>query len=161
MLLNDLANDPVYRIIIVFDDLLGIRVDEAEIPATDRTYRIELLNKVARKLRAVTRGPAVQWKINPEAANACEFAFCERNYGIEIVTFQPEQDADDIEKLLDDSDIVYQDFYATTSEDLARRSSTRADLKAIYHPYPEHTFRYGPRGYLVSADECDLIGLLH
>ena len=161
MFANDLDNTPVDRVIVIWDDLLGVRPKaEAEISAPDPSDvpAFELLRKALIKLRSINASHA-RWRINPLAEAACNHLNWAADVGVEIVTFDTEGQ-DEIERLLADSQVPYQDFYATTSEDLARNTAWRIDVQRIYTPNPEHRFRYGARTRVVSADACEIDSLL-
>lgn len=134
MLANDLSAEVMPTMVVIFDDLLGTRHERA------------------RRLRK----PAQHWALHPETEAVCNDAMWRVDANLEVVTFTA--DEQEVTELLLAAFFPATCVRALSSEDLARETGWRQDMRAVYHPYPDHLLRYGPCGRLITKQTLGLIG---
>lgn len=138
---NQLSDQIAPTIVVVFDDLLGVR---EQVP-DDLRHRIKKL----------LLGHGERWTISPDVEAAVSNLLWRLDANLEVVTFTAPEGR--VADLLEAAHFPAM-ARATTSQDLARELAYRPDIIAVYHPYPEHQFRYGPKGRYITKDALNLIG---
>jgi hypothetical protein len=138
MIKGDIANNPVPRLVMVFEGLIGT--------FTDKTRgKFDL---------ALRKG---QWKKALELVELNELVVkniydlvYRQNFVVDIVTFIDPEFAEELEIFLEEEQVPVARIYFTTVERLSRSISNRPDIAAIYDGNNSHRFTYGSKGRMVD-----------
>lgn len=136
---NDLSNNPVPRVVIVFENALGA------LPDSRRAKWRELSRKG--KWDDVAR----LFELDDIMLRKITWLTHRYSMSIDVATFcGPEEWARALERLFDRESVPIRIVYATTPERLARKTSFEPDIVTIYDANPEHRMVYGPKGVYLS-----------
>jgi hypothetical protein len=150
---GDISNVGPPTIIVVFDDLIGHRrpglPPEPSTPGQRWRERLRIG-------RTIT--PDTHWDLDPIVVSVLQRLFIMGRLTIDIVTFVPE--VREIDDLLSAAEVPCGGVTYCAPDQLARRLAYRPDVTAVYHPYPEHGWKYGSRGRTVTPDLRTKIGMM-
>lgn len=155
MLGNDISNVGLPAIVVIFDDLIGVRA--AGPPPGYQPPGTTLLDKIANRLHRTPPPPAFHWEVDRLVAAALQRLFDTGSVNIDVVEFCDQVAT--ITTLLDEAYVPYRSLQHTRPDHLARDLALRPDIAAVYHPYPEHGLKYGSRGRLVTPHLRTMIGM--
>lgn len=144
---GDISNEVVPRLVLTFENLLGLLPDK-KAEAKAYTYArmgwwkraiavFEINELLARKIWDVT------WRLN---------------FQVDVITFISPEAAKQIEQRLLDEDLPIRRVWYADKTKLARQISYMPDLAAIYHADPELQLTFGSKGRFLSPAEAHLFG---
>lgn len=151
---NEISNETAPTIIVVFDDLIGVR--RTGPPSGYQTPGGSLMDRMVNRLRK-TPPPVAHWDVDPLVAATLMRLFTVGQATIEVVEFCDQIAT--ITDLLDDAHVPYASLQHTHPDHLARNLAYRPDVINVYHPYPAHVMKYGARGRLVTPPFRTMIGM--
>ena len=136
---GDLSNDPVPRIVVVFENAIGYLPDAnrarwrslARRARWDDVARLFTLDQLMlRRITDLTYRASIQ---------------------IDVVTYcGPAEFADALARLFDHENVPVRIVQAETPERMARRTSFEPDIVAIYDGNAEHALVYGRKGVILT-----------
>lgn len=136
---NDLSNNPVPRIIIVFENALGFLPDD----------RRDTWRDLARDGR--WDDVARLFELDPIMLRKIVDLTHRFSVSIDVVTYcGPEEFARALERLFDYENVPVRIVTASTPERVARKTSYEPDIITIYDGNPEHGLAYGPKGVYLT-----------
>lgn len=148
---GDIDNRVGSSVIVVFDDLIGQRVEQ-----------VRELDSWAKKLiRWPMHTPGlpdtvIGYRLDQTVVGAINRLTHSTDVVVEIATF-----GDDVEAIttaLDEAGLMYRSIGHTSPEHLAQSLAYAPHVSAVYHGYPAHSLTYGPRGRLVTPAQRAQIG---
>ena len=145
---GDISNEPPARLLVVFEGLLGIWAGPATPP--------RLLWR--RRAKDHTPNP-LEFFINAAARDAIHHAVFEQGWHVEVLTWQGEKFAEQLEEWLP-GQMVHAPVVHSTPGELARVLAFRPDIHRIYDPDQNHLLTFGPRGVHLPPDRAEQIGRL-
>lgn len=144
---GDISNLVVPRLVIVFENLLGLlptKADEAKAAAYIRFGR---WNRAARVFQINEALAARIWDVTWRL-----------NYSVDVLTYVSPDFATAVAKRIDKEDLPVGNVWFDEPHLLARRLAYMPQVAAIYDPDPAHQFTYGSKGRIVSPVNPNLIG---
>lgn len=136
---NDLANSPVPRVIIVFENAIGFLPDSRR----DEWKKLSKQGKWSEVARLFELDQILLRKIT--------WLTHRYSMSIDVVTFcGPAAFARALERLFAFENVPIRIVQATTPERLARKTSFEPDIVSIYDGNPEHQLVYGKKGVYLT-----------
>lgn len=136
---NDLANTPVPRVIIVFENAIGFLPDTRR-EAWRRLSRAGDWHAVARL-----------FELNEILLRKITWMTHRYSMAVDVATFcGPAAFAAALSDLFDEENVPIRIVQATTPERLARKTSFEPDITTIYDGNPEHCLVYGRKGVYLT-----------
>lgn len=131
---GDIAVPQAQRFLFVFDGFLG------KLPKK-KLLAYKALLKVHQWERAF-----YLWDMVPKATDHLNRIYWQYNLRFDIVTWQPQAIANEIEEWCARINLPVGYVSSTTSEKLARELAHMPDVVKVFDADPDHKFRYGQRG---------------
>lgn len=144
---NDLSNIIVPRLVVVWENLVGLSPDKR----TDA--------KISRALKRKRWQQAVDlFEVNDVLVRHIWDITMRQSYEFEAVTWLPEQTVEPIEAWLDRHDIPIRRVWNSTPGVLSRSLAYKPAVALVYTPDPEHRFTFGSKGRVISPSDPHLMG---
>lgn len=132
---GDLANVPVPRIVVVWENAIGYLPDH-------RRERWRELKK-ARDWDGLVR----LFELDQLMLRTITDLTYRFSVSVDVVTYSgPEPFADALARLLDRENVPVRIVFSSTPERMARRTSYEPDIVAVYDANAEHSLAYGRKG---------------
>lgn len=145
---GDISNRVAPRLLIVFENLLGL------LPSKADQAKVSSYLKFKRWKRA-----ADVFVLNDMLAARIWDVTWRLDYSVDVLTYiGPEFRAALEERINDEWDLPIGHVLFERPENLARKLAYMAHVAAIYDPNPSHQFTYGSRSRIISAANPDLVG---
>jgi len=144
---GDLANDLLPRLVLVFENLVGILPEQVRHRAVYSSFV-----KAKRWRRAVNL-----LQVNEPLARQMWHVTWHLNYQLEVITYLHADAVEHVQAWVDNNDLpVHRVWYAAPNK-LARRIATMPDLAAIFDPDPAHQLTYGKKGRIINPAQPDIL----
>lgn len=146
---GDISNEVVPRLVIVFENLLGLlpsKVDEAKLASYLRFRRWKrAANLFTLNEMLAARIWDVTWRLN---------------FSVDVITYIGPEFAEALEHRIDREGLPVGHVWHEDPYVLARKLAYMPHVACVYDPDPRHQFTYGSKGRLVSASNPNLIGAM-
>lgn len=145
---GDIGNTVVPRLVIVWENLLGLHTTKAA-EAKFLSYM-----RFKRYKRAVGT-----FEINEHLARRIWDVTVRMNFSVDLVTHLGGEDfAEALSERIDRENLPLGHVWFEEPNQLARDLAYRIDIAAVFFADPRHLLTYGSKGRLLSAATPDLIG---
>lgn len=144
---GDISNQVVPRLVIVFENLLGI------LPNKTAEAKAASFLKFKRWNRAVN-----VFEINEALARRIWDVTWRFDFSVDVITYVSEEFAEAVEKRLEREDIPVRSVWYTEPQVLARKLAYMPQVACVYDPNPHHQFTYGSKGRILDPARPDIIG---
>lgn len=147
---GDISNQVVARIVIVWDNLLGI------LPSKPAEAKFTAYMRFKRWKKAVG-----SFEINEHLARGIWDLTWRYDFSVDVVTFLGGDDfAEEVEHRLDREGLPIGHVWFETPDSLARSLAYRPNVACVIHANPHHQLTFGSKGRLVSVHTPNLIGAI-
>jgi hypothetical protein len=144
---GDLASELVPRLVLVFENLVGILpanwVNRAACEAFIRAKRWKLA--------------ADHLDVNEPLARQMWHITWHLGYQLEVVTYWDAKAVEHVQNWVDDKGLPVHRVWFIEPNKLARKIATMPDLAAIFDPDPAHQLTYGKKGRIINPSQPDLL----
>jgi hypothetical protein len=145
---GDIGNTVVPRLVIVFENLLGLHPTKASEAKFGSYMRFK------RYKRAVDT-----FEINEQLARRIWDITVRMNFSVDLVThLGGTAFAEALQERIDGENLPLGHIWYEDSTQLARNLAYRIDIAAVFFADPRYTLTYGSKGRLISASHPDIIG---
>jgi hypothetical protein len=144
---GNLANDLVPRIVLVFENLVGVLLERTP----SRAVYTGLV-KARRWRRAVSL-----LHVNDPLARQMWHITWHLGYQLEVVTYLHPDAVEYVQAWVDDNDLPVHRVWYIEPNKLARKIASMPDLAAIFDPDPAHTLTYGTKGRIINPAKPDIL----
>jgi len=144
---GDISNEAVPRLLLVWENLLGI------LPTKTHEAKAGTYLRLKRYKRAVNT-----FEVNETLAHRIWDITWRLKFSVDVVTWLPKECVEHIEAWIDRQDLPVGHVSHENPTTFARKLSYMPYVAAIYDPDPQHQFTWGAKGRIVSPANPDLIG---
>lgn len=144
---NDLSNQVVPRLVVVWEHLLGL------LPSKTDEAKVSTYLRLKRWKRAVG-----VYQINEPLAHRIWDVSFRLNFSVDVITWLGPQFCDALRERLDDEDLPIHHVTYSTPNVYARKLAYMPYVAAIYTPDEKHQFLFGSKGRVISPMSPDLVG---
>lgn len=144
---GDISNQVVPRLVIVFENLLGL------LPTKTAEAKAASYLRFKRWNRAVN-----VYEINEGLARRIWDVTWRLDFSVDVITYVSEEFAEAVEKRLEREDLPIRSVWFTEPHLLARKLAYMPQVACIYDPDPHHVFTFGSKGRIISPADPNLIG---
>lgn len=147
---NDISNMVVPRLVIVWDNLLGLLPDKSAEAKVSTYLRFHRWKRAANV-----------FVINEPLAQRIWDIVFRLNFSVDVVTYTGgEEFADALEERIGRENLPVGHVWFEDPMQLARSLAYRPDIACVFDPNPHHQFTFGSKGRIVSASAPDIIGAM-
>ena len=144
---GDISNEIVPRLVIVFENLLGI------LPNKRAEAKVSTYLRLKQWKRAVNT-----YEIHEPLAHRIWDITWRLHYQVEVCTYLGPDFGKALRERLDDEDLPISRVWDTKPHTLARKLAHMPYVAAIYDPDPGHQFTYGSKGRVLTPGTTHLLG---
>lgn len=142
---GDLSNELVPRLVLVFENLVGI------VPKGPSRVSYEGFLRTKRWKRAIP-----YLLVNDLLAKQMWHVTWHLHYQLEVVTFLHEDAVQPISDWIDVQDLPVHRVWYSDPNKLARKIATMPDLAVIFDPDPRHALTFGRKGRIINPASPDI-----
>lgn len=147
---GDISNQVVARIVIVWDNLLGV------LPSKPAEAKFSTYMRLKRWKRAVGL-----YEINELLARQIWDLTWRYDYSVDVVTFLGGDDfAEAVEARLDREGLPIGHVWYEPADSLARSLAYRPTVACVIHANPHHQFTFGSKGRILDPSSPSLVGVI-
>lgn len=143
---GDLSGELVPRLVLVFENLVGI------VPSSLSRVSYESFIRTKRWKRAIP-----YFRVNDALAKQMWHVTWHLHYQLEVVTFLHEDAVEPIQTWIDVEDLPVHRVWYSDPNKLARKIATMPDLAAIFDPDPAHQLTFGRKGRIINPAQPDIL----
>lgn len=144
---GDISNQVAPRLVIVFENLLGL------LPSKTAEAKAASFIKFKRWNRAVN-----VFEINEALARRIWDVTWRLNFSVDVLTYVSPEFAEAVEKRMEREDLPVGHVWFEEPNVLARKLAYMPHVACVYDPDPRHQFTYGSKGRIISPANPNLIG---
>jgi hypothetical protein len=144
---GDIDNELVPRLVLVFENLIGVVSGR---PLSAQAFQTYVRTK--RWKRAVS-----YLAVNDPLAKQMWHVTWHLGYQLEAVTYLHEDAVQPISDWIDRNDLPVHRVWYSEPNKLARKIATMPDLAAIFDPDPAHTLTFGRKGRIINPSAPDIL----
>lgn len=136
---GDISNEVAPRYVFVFEGLVGVLPD----PVVQRKHSLYV------KARAWKRA-ARSWQFDPWIEKRMWDWAVRRSHSLDIVTYLPEHEADEVKERVDERGLPFGNFIVTTLEEFLHGYMLNPAVVGVFDADPRHALTYGGKGLPVG-----------
>jgi hypothetical protein len=148
---GDLSNSVVPRLVIVWDNLLGV------LPSKPAEAKFSTYIRFKRWKKAVSL-----FEINEGMARQIWDLTWRKNFAVDLVTFTAGDDFAEAlrERIEDREQLPIGHVWFEEPNNLSRSLAYRPDIACVIHANPHHQLTFGSKGRFISATTPSLLGVI-
>jgi hypothetical protein len=149
VLKGELSNEVPARILVVFENLIGILPDT----------KTKALEKLARKRKKWDLA-ASYYQLNVPTSRGIRDLYRRHHYRVDVITFTDPLFVPAIRDRMDSRNLLFGDVYYYDMEELLSDLTYDPWIVAVLDPDPAHLLTYGSRGRLTTPQDLNLMQLI-
>jgi hypothetical protein len=149
MLKGELSNEVPSRVLVVFENLLGLLPDT----------KTRALEKLARK-RKKWEQAASYYQLNVPTSRGIRDLYRRHHYRVDVITFTDPLFVPAIRNRLDSRNLLFGDVHYYSQEELLSELTYDPWILSVLDPDPSHVLTYGSKGRYTTPEDLNLMGLI-
>lgn len=146
---GELSNQPLPRVYVVFENLLGLLPDA-------KTRALELLARKRKKWELA----ASYYELNTPTKGGMRDLYWRHNHRVDVITFIDPAFVSPIRNKLDSKNLLFGDVHYYSPDELMSDLIYDQSILAVLDPDPNHVLTWGGKGRYCTPNQLNLMQLI-